>query len=359
MLKSKLKIIPDGLPNKGMLFVDHSVNNRSGHLGHAFVEYAPQKILSFYPDCSDIDQKWYGHSGHGWMKYKRSLDGGLTWSESYDEPHSKALYDKDIGRSMMCEKAVCTNSGRIVLFYLQCDMVTDGHIWEPYLEPYYAFSEDGGESFSALKEIHGKPARIWDAIYKDGVIYVLLQDGNYSGRGENPYMLYASEDDGESFYLKSTLPFSSTFDCLYGTMIFRPDGSLLVHIYDVHDEYNTKYLISYDNGLTWTITRRSFFEKRIRNPQITYFNGVYILHGRSGSLGPNEFSGHFILYLSQDGINWNEGTYMIMREAWTGAYSNNLIVHSLDGEEVRVIINTSHAYDKNKTNILQFFIEKN
>ena len=44
------EVCPPDPPNDGMLFVDHSKTGRSGHLGHALVEYAPGKILAFHPN---------------------------------------------------------------------------------------------------------------------------------------------------------------------------------------------------------------------------------------------------------------------------------------------------------------------
>ena len=52
-------ITPSNLPNKGILFVDHAANNRSGHLGHALVQCENGDILAFYPNCSVIRQ-WDG-----------------------------------------------------------------------------------------------------------------------------------------------------------------------------------------------------------------------------------------------------------------------------------------------------------
>ncbi len=166
-MSGKFKIIPENVPNDGIMFVDHSPNNRSGHMGHALVEYEKGKILAFYPNCSAEDMKYKGHSGHGWMEYKRSEDGGETWSEPIIEPNSKVLFDKNIGRTFMCEKAVATDSGRIVLFYLTCDIVTNGHIWESYFEPYYAISDDKGVTFTEAKQLFDERGRVYDAIYRD------------------------------------------------------------------------------------------------------------------------------------------------------------------------------------------------
>jgi hypothetical protein len=83
-------VTPENPPNDGILFVDHSPAERGGHLGHALVEYADGKILAFYPNCSagshnpeafPMAGKGRGHSARGWMEFKRSLDGGETWSD--------------------------------------------------------------------------------------------------------------------------------------------------------------------------------------------------------------------------------------------------------------------------------------
>ena len=117
-------ISPPSPPNDGILFVDHSKAGRSGHLGHALVEYAPGKILAFYPNCSDAND---GHTGDGWMEYKRSEDGGRTWSKSAPLKYSKRVYEAVTGRSVMCEKAVCTNNGDILLFCLECANIAENN----------------------------------------------------------------------------------------------------------------------------------------------------------------------------------------------------------------------------------------
>jgi len=363
MLTNHFKLTPDNPPNEGILFVDHQKHNRSGHLGHAMVEYAPGKILAFFPNCSSVDTRWNGHSGHGWMEFKRSLDGGDTWSEPMIEPNSKALFD-DSGetRSFMCEKAVVTDTGRIVLFYLKCDIETEGHIWEPFMEPHFAISDDGGETFSKTKPLTDQAARIYDARYHDGVIYVMAQNGTFCGNffgecDDHSMHLYVSTDNGETFTHRSEINFDRSDHSFYGTMIFQPDGRLFAYAYDEYDEYNLKYNVSDDCGMTWGLPRRAFFEKRIRNPQIAYFGGMYLIHGRSGSWGEEDPKGHFIAYTSPDGIHWDEGQYLRMREAHAGSYSNNLIVHHPDGRE-RLLIQTSHAYELAKTNLLLYWVDK-
>lgn len=351
-------LTPGNPPNDGILFADQEAAGRSGHMGHALVEYAPGKVLAFYPNCSADDPKYQGHSGDGWMEYRRSIDAGRTWSEPIVEPHSKALHESACGKTHMCEKAVCADDGTIILFYLTCDMKTNGHIWEPYFEPYYAMSKDGGETWGEKKMLFHEAGRVYDAVSYEGDIYVLFfANAELPGIAhlqEHPYRLYVSHDNGESFEFLSNVGFDSTINCLYGTMAFTQDGKLMVYIYDEKDEHNPKYIVSEDKGRTWGINRRAFFAKKIRNPQLIKFGSRWFMHGRSGSFGSD--TGHFVLYSSEDAVHWDEGTYLRMATAGAGAYSNNLIVHDPKGGE-RMLIQTSHAYDKNKTNTIMWWID--
>ena len=72
-------ITPSPLPNDGLMFADLVAKGRSGHLGHALVEYAPGCVLAFYSNCSGVRND--GHNGFGWMEYRRSLDAGQTWDD--------------------------------------------------------------------------------------------------------------------------------------------------------------------------------------------------------------------------------------------------------------------------------------
>ena len=87
------------------------------------------------------------------------------------------------------------------------------------------------------------------------------------------------------------------------------------------------------------------------------FRNGFVMHGRSGSKGADEIQGHFVLYTSRDGIHWDEGQYLKMRTAGAGAYSNNLIVHDPDGDSERLLIQASHAYEENKTNIHHWWFQ--
>ena len=357
MFDDRFKITPDGVPNDGIMFADLQKEDRSGHLGHALIEYEPGKVIAMYPTCSAEDKQYKGHSGYGWMEYRISEDGGESWSESIPDPRSKDLFDRQCGRTIMCEKAVVTDTGRIVLFYLNCNMIENGHVWGPRHEPLYAISDDKMKTVGELRQFYDKPARIFDARYHGGKIYVLLQTGaRCSWQNEDLY-IFVSDDDGESFSVRSKVGFRYMKNCFYGTMIFTPDERLIVYTYDECDEQNAKYVISGDLGYTWGDNRRAFFKKQLRNPQIAYFGGMYLMHGRSGSRGGDGVGGNFVLYCSEDGESWDEGRYLYMRVAGAGAYSNNVTVHLPSGKE-RLIIHTSRAYEECKTNVLMYIIDE-
>ena len=295
------------------------------------------------------------------MEYKRSEDGGITWSEPYILEYSKHIYE--IGRkegkkyAVMCEKAVSPEDNLIVLFNLECDY-TNG--WHPHRIPTYLISKDGGYKWSEPKLLGDKPGRIYDALYHNGCIFVLEFCNDtartfYGSLPEHTYLLYVSTDNGETFTLRSVLPFD-TKGRAYGTMEILTDGSLIVYVYTINDEYHLDYVISKDMGYTWSKVNTSFFEKKIRNPQMTAFKNGFILHGRSGCYGDE--NGHFVLYTSKDGINWDSGIYLCRKKAGLGAYSNNVVVHSPEtGKEVGVIIQASYAYEDHKTNILHWYLE--
>ncbi len=348
------QISPSSPPNDGILFVDHSKAGRSGHLGHALVEYEPGKILAFYSNCSDWNG---GHTGDGWMEYKRSEDGGQTWSKPTPLGYSKRVYEAGTGRSVLCEKAVCTDDGDILLFCLECANIEEHNFaWQPLAVPTVLRSSDGGSTWEDAKPVGDEPGRIWDVLYHEGVIYVLelFNDSSiawYGNLPEHHYSLYVSEDQGRTFTRRSILPFE-IMQRGYGALAFLPNTGLISYVYNQTDEKHLDYVISRDAGQTWSDPQTTFFAKQIRNPQMAAFKDGFVMHGRSGSKGDDEIKGHFVLYTSGDGINWDEGQYLQMQIAGAGAYSNNLLVHTPDGRmSERLLIQASHAYEKHMTNI--------
>lgn len=350
------RVFPANPPNDGILFVDHSKERRSGHLGHALVQYERGKLLAFYPNCSGDNG---GHSGVGWMEFKRSEDAGKTWSAPQVLPFTKELFDKHEGRTAMAEKAVVTDKGEIVLFYLICD-VSVNPLWQPYWVPLVSRSKDAGKTWSEPKPVSPSRGRVYDAEYQDGEIRALhfANDAIKDWRGnakEHVYELHVSTDGGDTFKKRSELPFITNRRG-YGALGRLADGGLIAYVYNSANENMLDYLISMDGGKTWPKAGTSNVSRKIRNPQFTAFGGKYYLHGRSGAYG--EGSGHMILYMSDDGITWDDGVYLRMREAGTGAYSNSIVVDSPEpGGKQRLLIQASHAYEDSRTNVLHWWLE--
>ncbi|QDT91551.1 sialidase family protein [Gimesia algae] len=353
---SALKITPPNPPNTGMLFVNHSTANRSGHLGHALVEYDDGKLLAFYPNCSGDNG---GHSAVGWMEFKRSLDGGRTWSKRLPLPFSKQLFKKGEGRTAMAEKAVLTDQGDIVLFYLICDISTTA-LWQPYWTPLSSISSDGGKTWSEPKPVCETRGRVYDAVYHDGEIRALHFANDATGTwwgttDEHIFELHVSSDGGKTFTRRSVLPFN-TKDRGYGSLGRLANGDLIAFVYNRTNEHDLDYTTSADGGTTWSTVKASHFRRKIRNPQFIGFNGTFYMHGRSGAYG--EGSGHMILYTSSDGTKWDDGVYLRMHDTGTGAYSNSIIVGSKNDQTPnRLLIQASHAYKDSKTNVLHWWLD--
>ena len=342
-----------------ILFADRSKENRSGHLGHALVEYEKGKVLAFYPNCSG--DKWSGHNACGWAEYKRSEDGGKTWGEVEFYPFSKTLYDLGISVYSSCEKAVLAKNGDIIAFNFICDLISNNDCgYEPFRIPSYCVSHDKGKTWSAPVAFGGKRARIYDARVFDGDIYVLIHYSANSVDRTLPteYHLFKSTDDGKTFSDVSVLPFDSGADFCryYGTMEKLDDGSIIAYSYrDKYDEFHMDHVISRDGGASWSKAEDSFFAKRLRNPQLIKFKNSYFMFGRSGSRGDEAQMGHNVMYFSPDGVNWDEGRYLKMRTCGAGAYSNVIVVH--DGEKERLLLQMSYAYEQNRTNVYHWFID--
>ena len=347
------KITPENIPNMGKLYADHEKNLRSGHLSHALCEYKKGCVISFYSNCSGFRNKWSpGHNGFGWLEYRRSADRGETWDEPKILEYS---YDSFLQQpfTVSCEKAVSPKENTIVALLLRNE---NPNGWEPYLEPMYIRSEDGGETWGEAKMFCDIRGRIYDAFVHEGTIYVLFHacDNFKSTTDDHKYYIYESTDMGLTFSKRGELP-GSPIGHAYGNMVLRDDGALIVYEYDIHDEYNMIYHISYDFGLTWVESGKSYCAKRIRNPQVAKVKGGFILHGRGGCETP-ELPPHFAFYTSLDGINWDEGTYLCAVPDQSAYYSNNLVMDLDDGSQ-KVIIQSSVPYDKGRVNVAHWFLD--
>ena len=351
------RVSPSDLPNEGILFVDHQSKKRSGHMSHALVEYDRDCILAFYSNASAAIE--HGHNGYGWIEYRRTTDGGKTWSEPTVLDYSYQSFID--GRfNISCEKAVRTDNGVIVLFCLRNKTITR---WEPYLEPVVLRSFDNGHTWSEPEFFCDQRGRIMDALYRDGTIYALefCNDAEIKWTGNLPehvYRLYVSTDDGAHFEERSVLPFD-TFGRSYGALEWLEDGGLIAYDYNENDEYHMDGCISGDNGFHWGRPFQSYCAKRIRNPQICCLNGTYFLHGRSGHTTAG-IPHNFVLYSSADAIHWDEGIYLkeSKGDEWGSAayYSNNCVTGRFGGEK-RILIQASVPYFEGCVNIAHWWID--
>lgn len=345
-------IVPPNTPNEGLIFVDHSLKKRSGHMSHALVEYRPGCVLAFYSNCSGTRNRYHpGHNGFGWIEYKRSLDYGATWSDPIVLPYTMdCLLNQPF--TVSCEKAVSPDDNTIVVFGTRNE---NPNGWEPYLEPVVIRSEDGGETWMEAYPLCDVKGRVYDAVIHEGKVYV-LQLANSDWLTNSPdqrYILYVSTDGGRSFEKWSELP-GEYLHHAYGTMVVRPDGAMMVYTYNQDDEYHLDYYVSYDGGKTWPEQGKSYCAKRIRNPQVARVREGYLLHGRSGCVDPS-LPMDLVLYTSEDGIHWDEGQILCSHDRETAYYSNNLVMNLPDGTQ-KVLIQSSVPYEGARVNISHWFL---
>lgn len=338
------------------VFADLEKIRRSGHLGHAMVECADGSILAFYPNTSYcLSKRIPGHSMYGWMESRRSLDKGITWDEPKILPYSYNCFLDGLYK-IGCEKAVVCDDGTIVLFCLR----SVGEAFEPYDTPVCLLSHDNGLTWSEPISVSEERGRIYDAMYADGRILVLefcnSAELDFFGPDETAkYKIFASDDNGQSFYLYSALEFDATGHS-YGNLLLRQDGTLIFYGYNVKDEYNLTVLTSQDMGKTWTAPSKCPVAKIARNPQVGYLNGTYILHARS------ENHENFVFYHSRDGFHWDEGT--IVSELLEGRprrscyYSNHIIIRGEDGRD-RMLVQYSEQYQpkSGRSTIMHAWVE--
>jgi len=339
-------IFPGNIPNTGYMFVDHSVNMRSGHLSHALVEFKKGHVMAFYSNCSGTRNRWApGHNGFGWLEYMISDNYGKTWQEKQVLDYSMhALLDEPF--TVSCEKAVSPSENVIVAFLLRNE---NPNGWEPYLEPLRIISRDGGKTWEEPAIACPDKGRIYDAFALDGDIYfiILANDDFLTSKPEHRYKIYKSTDGGESFSFLSELP-GEYMNHGYGNMKPVQDGRFLAWTYNADDEYNLDVYESGDKGASWTYLGKSYCAKRIRNPQVCKVNGGFILHGRSGCVD-RSLPMDFVLYTSEDGIHWDEGRIICAVSGMTAYYSNNLVLDTPEGQQV--LIQSSIPYDKGRVNI--------
>lgn len=323
------------------LYVDNESRNRSGHMSHAMAEFAPNCFIDFNSNCSAV--LWDGHMPYGWVEYRISKDGGKTYGPVKDLPYAlQSFYDGV--HYISVEKAVACDNGRIVAFCLRND-ATDPSCCEPWFTPTRIFSDDGGETWCEPDVYSQWRGRTYDAVYRDGVIYVLhLCNRNFLGKTEmHKYRIYTSQDNGKNFEEHCVVPIEP-YGRGYGAMIFDQQGNLHVYAYNSEAEHKMDHAVSADLGETWTVEEPCYLAEGIRNPQIGYVDGVYILHGRSGG------ARGFVMYTSEDATHWDEGCYIIKKRDVGAFYSNNLPLKDEKGNFL--LVQYSDSYQGNRVNVM-------
>ena len=316
------------------IYVDNEARGRSGHMTHAMVQFNKDTYINFNANCSAI--RAGGHSVYGWVEYRFSSDSGKTYTEPQIFPYSWESFLTGEW-TISVEKAVACDDGTIVALCLRNTMLTPV-CCEPWLTPMCVRSTDGGKTWSEPYECIPYNGRIYDAVYKDGVIYAMIFCNEYflGEKPEHVYRIYKSYDNGQSFEEASVIPYPDTTRRGYCCMIFDTEGKLHAYTYNEANECEMDHAISADNGHTWMICEPCYVAKGIRNPQMAYIDGVYILHGRGG--------GHkgFVFYSSEDAIHWDEGIYL--GDSMGGCYYSNNI-NLTDEKGNFLLVQYSDPYD--------------
>ena len=320
------EIVHDGYRvvfEKPEIYVNNEARKRSGHMTHAMAQFAPDTFIDFNANCSAT--RAGGHSVYGWVEYRISRDAGKTYSAPQTFPYSMESFLEG-NWTVSVEKAVACYDGTIVALCLRNTMLTEV-CCEPWLTPVCVRSTDGGKTWTEPYECIPYNGRIYDAVYKDGVIYAMIFCNEHflGSTPEHVYRIYVSEDNGQSFTERCVVPFPDTTQRGYCSMIFDEAGNLHAYAYNEAKEREMDHAVSSDCGRTWTVTEPCFVEKGIRNPQTALIDGVYVLHGRGG--------GHrgFVFYSSTDAVHWDEGIYL--GDCSGGCYySNNVNLKDEKGD---------------------------
>ncbi len=356
------RVVPEDIPNKGILFVDHGKENRSGHGGNCLTECRNGDILAFYSNVSgEIDN---GHGVAGWTEYRRSTDYGRTWGAPVVLEYSKRTWEGDEMYSALVFGVTTAADGTLVAFVSRFD---EG-LWVKKYPPVVLLSHDHGETWSEPRPLDPQ-ATVEDAsltfdavfVHHDKVFAVFM--GGAANYCPGPYSLYVSGDNGESFQLRSRLPFDN--ENYYVTAGVLDGGKIIVYSYPYRknaeiNEHDIPYVLSSDEGRSWSEVRTTRFARKIRNPQFSPKIGdYYFLHGRSGHFG--EEAKHLILYASSDGIHWDDGILLHRKEIGGGdAYSANEVIGKFDPRKPRrLLIQSSIAYEDgtSKVNEHHWWIE--
>lgn len=320
------------------LYVDNQKRKRSGHMTHAMACFAEDTFIDFNSNCAGLRSN--GHSPFGWIEYRISRDAGKTYSPVYELECSKECFREGLW-TFSVEKAVACDDGTIVAICHRNDPLC----CEPWMTPMCIRSIDGGMTWSEPYECIPYKGRVYDVVYKDGVIYAMINcNENFLGTtDEHQYRLYVSHNNGQSFEERSVVKYVTTRRHGYCSLLFDTEGVLHAYAYNEANEHELSHSISRDLGMTWEICEPCFVRYAARNPQTALIDGVYILHARA-----EDHSG-FVFYTSLDGYTWDEGTYFSDIHG-SCFYSNNLNLKDEKGNFL--LIQYSQVYEACRVNVM-------
>lgn len=321
------------------LYVDNKTRGRSGHMTHGLAQFAPGCFIDFNSNCSPV--RWSGHSPYGWVEYRISRDAGKTYSEIKKLPYAEqSFYD---GLFMISvEAAVACDDGSIVAFCLKNDGLGPT-CCEPWDTPMFVRSTDEGETWSEAVEFSPYKGRTYDAIYVNGTILVMHHcNERFEGKTEeHVYRLYASTDNGQTFSEYGIIPIDP-IGRNYGTLLYDDKGVLHAYTHNENANFDFDHAISRDMGKTWEVCT-THLDKGCRNPHVGLVDGIYIMHGRS-----EDYEG-LVLYTSEDGQNWDEGTILVHNKGAAAFYSNNLNLTDEKGNFLLVQYSDRYFCDRYNT----------
>ncbi len=340
----------------GTIVCDFENDNlsRNSHGGPVALELANGNLFAFYTNAS-------GHNVDGWSEYSISSDGGRTWEMYNKFNYSYNTYRNNPMVVAWVVSGLVTSEGTVVLFIIHMGNDVYGGVSEGVTNLGFMRSYDHGATWTGYQPLDGSfvgfPVQVAVAGETN---YVLFE---VEGR-EGPHVLYASTDDGRSWSKRSTLPLDD--ENWYGALCVMEDGRLLAGAYKTDDEHHLYYCISEDEGRTWGEQKLAYLDKKIRDPKLAYLDGRYYLHGRSGQRG--EGSRLFVVYQSEDGEDWGEGTIVSSFARSLDGYSQNVVINKYKEDvanELMVLYSIAYKFPNEPefsyrhTNSYVFFIKRN
>jgi BNR repeat-like domain len=367
-------VYPADIPNTGVLFVDRHAEGYSGHGNNSITECQNGDIVAFYSMTGTGADHWNGHGSGGWSEYRRSTDGGLTWSQRTVFDYSKRVWEGDEVYSALVYSLVTAPNGTLIATVIRYA----NQKWEKQRTPVYLLSDDHGHTWKGPYEFD-ESATVDDISYTmntsfvhDGEVFIVFRGGTANMTPGGPQTLWVSGDNGKSFSRRSFLPFDN--DTYYWAAGALDHGQIIVYTYDAHlrpddktAEQNIPYVISTDGGRTWSDIQTAHFAKGIRNMQLSGKLGEwYFIQGRSGSnprdpVGDDPGPNNFVLYSSPDGIHWDEGIVLMSRLQTPGSgdcYSANEVIGKYDpATPERLLTHSDVSYAGGRTtNMHQWWV---